>query len=856
MKRLVLCVIGIAIALTLPLVALPPSFHSVHGAPVGQEDPGEGEYPQVIITDRIDASGNGTSVAQVTFKNADVYSLTFDLWWWAASASQQSNVHAWDAQGPISVQTETIGYRLYIYVLFRHSLPPGETYTYWLSTDIQNLAWWSGSSWSRGFCLCAGWPVGEYRVKLKLPSTTTVVAPNPSPITQLPSYVEWLFRDLSSSQCGCTSASYTTSACNRNPVLLVHGWHGSEQDDLAHDYQMGLFAQMLRDDGYVDGESLFYATGISEENKLEQNAAALQQMVRQAAVTSGCSTVDILAHSMGGLNTRAYIESGFYQDEADSGIQVRNVFMLGTPNGGVEGSLVQIAFGLWGAAQDGNLLNDMQSIKELSVPFMLEFNQSHTQPSSVRYHLIGGDVRSQLPILFALGASYPNDLLAARDSVHWLVHLPEHNAIARSTSDGHGCNEFFTSRGIPTYNCPDTTYDAYIAPYLSNAGMQPMDGGESILPTGGYPLASEYDPQDPMPHTPVLRGVIAAGQTVTQTVPLVSGGTTAFYLAWTEGDLDFSLADPVGTVISGTVSAGPNIDFVSVETDALFNYEAYVITDTLSGDWTLMVDAVDTHSQQVPFAAFAIPDSDLTFEVSVDQDWYARNEPAVITATLMTSTEPVTGATVEATIYRSDAISDTVTLHDDGSHNDGSVDDGVYGNSYPSTDVGGHYALLATASGNHEGLDYDRGAETGFSVSPGTAALTGTYSDYPEDANGNGMHEHLVVDVGIDVQQSGLFELSARLVDGASDPVAWASEYRWLTVGLQDVGLRFDGQAILTNGVDGPYTVTDVYLFDKSGVAVKLDEASNVWTTAAYDHEMFGDNWLLYLPIATKKYSP
>ena len=86
MKRPVLCVIGIAIAVNLPLAAFLPSLQSAHGAPVGQEDPGEGEYPQVIITDTIDASGNGTSVAQVSFKNADTYALTFDLWWWAASA--------------------------------------------------------------------------------------------------------------------------------------------------------------------------------------------------------------------------------------------------------------------------------------------------------------------------------------------------------------------------------------------------------------------------------------------------------------------------------------------------------------------------------------------------------------------------------------------------------------------------------------------------------------------------------------------------------------------------------------------------------------------------------------------------
>ena len=642
--------------------------------------------------------------------------------------------------------------------------------------------------------------------------------------------------------------------CDRIPVILVHGWHAPDIDSLAQDYGMNLLADMLRADGYVQGQTLFYATGIGERNTLEQNARALQQTVRWATHASGCSVVNIIAHSMGGLNTRAYIESDLYQYDVNNGIRVGKVFMLGTPNGGVDGNLIQIAFGLWRASQDGNIWNDLSSMGELTVLYVQAFNQSHTQPPGVSYHLIGGDVRSHLPILCILGACYPNDLIVARDSVHWLAYLPGHNVVTVSTSDGHGCNSLFTFIGIPTYNCPDTTYRTHIAPYLTSVGGQPASSGQLTATDPDQGLSLQYEPQEPSAHSLLFTGVISTGESITQNVGIDSSGTTAFYLGWTKGDLDLSLIDPLSTVITPSAEIDPDIDFLSIETDALFNYEVYVISDTLTGDWTLTVDAIDTHSQQVPFAAFAIPDSDLTFSVSTDQDWYPKNQAGIITATVAVSSTPISDAIVEAVIHRPDTTTDTVTLYDDGVHNDGSAADGIYGNSYASTDMGGYYAVLATANGNYAGSDYERGAETSFSVSPGTAALTGTYSDYPEDADNNGKYESLVVDVGIDVQQSGGFQLSGRLLDGNGDLVVGASEYTWLTAGTQDVPLRFYGESIRIHGVDGPYSLTNVFLFDTSEVAVKLDEALDVWTTQAYDYSIFGNNWEVHLPLIMKKH--
>jgi len=647
----------------------------------------------------------------------------------------------------------------------------------------------------------------------------------------------------------------TTPTCERIPVILVHGWHGSEQDDLANDYQMGLFADMLEADGYTEEDgSLFYATGINSTKFMIDNARELQKTIHRAQEQSGCSTFDIIGHSFGGLTARAYVEGGLYAQDRQPltspggrGIKIRRVFMLGTPNGGVSLHPLTAILGLLGT----DLGQDWPSIAELLL-VMPAWDVTHTQPPEVAYRLIAG-------VAWECGWPYapfawPCDGLVLRDSVHALssgvLRAQYPNVQTPTTPDIHGCAPESVPIKPRAYNCPDnSTYKSEIAPYLGGS----VDTGES-LETAELQLSGPSDWAG-LAHTPLVTGVITTGQTITATVNIDAVGTTEFYLGWPVGNLDLSLTDPVGTsIISSTAETDPNVDFFALETDALLNYESYVISDTVTGDWVLTIEAIDTYSDEIPFAAFAIPDSELSLSVFTDQDWYPKNQEAIITATLTLSVTAVTGASTEATIYRPDTITDTVTLYDDGAHNDASADDGTYGNSYASTDAGGYYAVLATASGNLEGSDYERAAETGFSVSPETASLTGSYSDYPEDVDGNGKHEHLVLNIAVDVAQTGQFELSAKLLDGNGDLVVGASDYISLTLGVQDVPLRFDGETIRTHGVDGPFTITDVYLFDAAGAPVKLDEAFDVWTTAAYDHGIFGNQWFVYVPLATKNY--
>ena len=90
----------------------------------------------------------------------------------------------------------------------------------------------------------------------------------------------------------------------------------------------------LKDKGYEEGKTLFIAYYDWRKPVDETYKKYLMPKIDEARAKSGKRQVDIIAHSMGGLLSRAYIQSGNYQDD------VLRLIMLGTPNKGASGAYV------------------------------------------------------------------------------------------------------------------------------------------------------------------------------------------------------------------------------------------------------------------------------------------------------------------------------------------------------------------------------------------------------------------------------------------------------------------------------------------------------------------------------------
>ncbi|MDO8512641.1 MAG: alpha/beta fold hydrolase, partial [bacterium] len=126
-----------------------------------------------------------------------------------------------------------------------------------------------------------------------------------------------------------------------NPVVLVPGMLASfDKKLMLHDIEDNKWGFIWRGNvykalikelenyGYEEGKTLFIAYYDWRKPVDETYKKYLMPKIDEARAKSGKRQVDIVAHSMGGLLARAYIQSNNYQDD------VNKIVMMGTPNKG------------------------------------------------------------------------------------------------------------------------------------------------------------------------------------------------------------------------------------------------------------------------------------------------------------------------------------------------------------------------------------------------------------------------------------------------------------------------------------------------------------------------------------------
>ena len=117
-----------------------------------------------------------------------------------------------------------------------------------------------------------------------------------------------------------------------DPVIIVPGIMGSwnvsgewELDPIMHTYDN--LWEALKLAGYKEDKTLFaFPYQWRDSNVI--SADYLKKKINDVKDTCECEKVDLVAHSMGGLVARAYIQSNDYQDDVDQ------LIFLGTPHKG------------------------------------------------------------------------------------------------------------------------------------------------------------------------------------------------------------------------------------------------------------------------------------------------------------------------------------------------------------------------------------------------------------------------------------------------------------------------------------------------------------------------------------------
>jgi hypothetical protein len=619
-----------------------------------------------------------------------------------------------------------------------------------------------------------------------------------------------------------TNQNYTaTSTPLRPPLVIVHGWRGFPPQltgctdaryqpvsaEVAKGYFQGGIERLKADGGYRDSE-IVYARLVSNPcftPPLENNVPHLMAAIDAAkAANPGQSKVILIAHSMGGLVARAYIEGPRYRDD------VQALFTFGSPHLGAPADALTF---LLNGITLGNICQDRQPAAcEFSAFGMALFNLRHHRNRAVTYHAITGDApffgRSPKGMAMAALIVGPDDGIVPTFSGRATLLGTFDRWI---TDEVHG--EVFGGR---SYFIRDggasTSYSQCIKKVL-------VDGAVNC---GVVTIASAVEevPAALAQHSPIQQGTLQSGQTATFNISH-EGGPALFTSQWQSGTLSLTLIAPDGqTIDPAFASANPGA--VSYVADA--SAATYYLPSAAAGTWQVVITAVNLPPGGTTFSAFAAFDSNVSLTGSTDSQWYTPGATAAITAAIAGSPA---AATVTGIVVRADTVIDTLTFSP--------VGNGQYRAMYTVPDVPGYAEVRLSAAGTTASSQpFERGTTLALQISSNRFGLTDSYSDTPSPYAGSSLYQALHVSIGVNAASSGTVGLSADLVDNNGSVVAHAVTMQDLPAGAHTLTLQFQGVDLFASQRNGPYTLTNVLLTDETSVTLISEEANSVYSTAAY----------------------
>ncbi len=200
------------------------------------------------------------------------------------------------------------------------------------------------------------------------------------------------------------------------PLVLVHGlwsdwtvfqsWQNMLTTTHSYDWKAFPVGEVTNKGIINTGRTVFSP---EQTNTMPDNAAVLGRYITYAQEDRNAWHVDVVAHSVGGLIGRYYINALMPAPYQDGRPQVSHLFMLGTPNMGTPcADVMDIAFRLTGKTP--------YVIQDIRQDDMAQFNRRFPQSRGVKLASLAGDA---LPTMCK--TIVPNDGFVPVPSAHWTI---------------------------------------------------------------------------------------------------------------------------------------------------------------------------------------------------------------------------------------------------------------------------------------------------------------------------------------------------------------------------------------------------------------------------------------------------
>lgn len=405
------------------------------------------------------------------------------------------------------------------------------------------------------------------------------------------------------------------------PVVMVHGfmsgaptWASYSQTFLP---PLGLSGFAVGD-GKAEGAM---NTGDTSKptlrtNTLAENAAILGRYIAGVKTKTKAEMVDIVAHSMGGLISRYYIDR--LMQERD----VAQLIMLGSPHGGSDCSGLPSALGFYAPAS-----------LELRPAYLREvFNKQITHRRGVPFFMLAGN-----PIVESFKApctGVPSDVVVAKESASAItgpiIEMPIlHTDMTKS----------------------EEVFQKFVRGHLQK---QP----------GEFP--NESDPPsatnsiEPVQFTQVFKGRVNAGGTKELNVNLDQVAMASFALFDPSRSLDLTVRGASGNVIE--LKSDVN-GLIKVDDPATMVHLGYGFENPKPGPWKVTLAATaKTPSNGTDFALSARVVGGAVLRANASQLLPSKNEPITFTGALELPGKTITNTAIKAVIRQPDGKEEELVL--------------------------------------------------------------------------------------------------------------------------------------------------------------------------------------------------
>jgi len=434
---------------------------------------------------------------------------------------------------------------------------------------------------------------------------------------------------------------------NKPPIVMVHGWRSNAEQTFMAPYLLGGIISLPRDHvpealeeaGYhVEFANL--QTSESYTPSFQDNIPGLVEAIDRAKAATGQPKVIVIAHSMGGLVSRAYIEGSLYRDDVSA------LFTFGSPH---LGTPVAVLRDLWFGRLGGPAVSQM-------TPYGARiFNRTHQKRDGVDYHVIGGDAPMDVVVgrsclqfcaifrcwtikcwdnrvptwagghaadrnfwAWKLGNLIPgqDDGFVSTDSATGklgIFGLLDRGSTDEVHGDWAGEHTYFNRKfdlSRSYFQClkkvlVDKTTNTCGRWHTSERTPLPaavaMEDPVSLVKASSSEVAESSSFAEEA--VPLETGTLVAGQTLLHTVQ-VDGGSTAFAVHWTGGSVAVTLIDPNDQVIDPAFAAD-HPDTVTYRIDETM--AIYTLPAAVGGEWRIRLEGgLDIPAGGTDYSTFVV----------------------------------------------------------------------------------------------------------------------------------------------------------------------------------------------------------------------------------------------------------